>query len=82
MRVNTTGAHFAFGPERDAHEAIWTRENYDVLTKILAALPVHWRFFVKTKIFEQMPTDEPAPSVHDALARVRALYPEVPDVAG
>jgi N-methylhydantoinase B len=47
-------AHFDFGPERDAFEAIWNRENYACLTALLARLPVHWRYFIKTKVFEAM----------------------------
>ena len=75
MRARQPNAHFHFGPEREAFEAVWTRENYDALTAILAALPVHWRFFVKTKIFEQMKT---ARAVRDAFAAVRSLYPQIP----
>jgi N-methylhydantoinase B len=70
--------HFAYGPEREAHEAIWTDAAYDTLTKLLAALPVHWRFFVKTKMFEAMgekPQDVPA-----VFAAIRQAYPEIPEV--
>jgi N-methylhydantoinase B len=76
MRVQQPVAHFHFGPEREAFEAVWTRENYAELTVILASLPVHWRFFAKTKIFEKMPA---ARSVLDAFALVRAAYPQIPD---
>ena len=31
---------------------MWTRENYETLTDILARLPVDWRFFVKHRVFE------------------------------
>jgi len=84
LRRRESGAHFDFGPEREAHEALWTRENYDALTAILLALPVHWRFFVKTKVFEVLPTQQPRgdnrPDVHAAFAAVREAYPEVPDI--
>jgi N-methylhydantoinase B len=71
--------HFAYGPERDAHEAVWTAEAYDVLTRLLAALPVHWRFFVKTKMFEAMAASAPKhPSVLSVFATVRQAYPEIP----
>ncbi len=76
MRARQSNAHFHFGPEREAFEVVWTRENYDALTAILSSLPVHWRFFVKTKIFERMKT---APAVRDAFAAVRSLYPQMPD---
>lgn len=52
MRAHQGNGHFDFGPEREAHERIWTREAYDVLTESLFGLPVHWRFFVKSRIFE------------------------------
>jgi len=84
IRRGESGAHFDFGPEREAHEALWMRENYDALTIILLALPVHWRFFVKTKVFEMLPGlkggGDNRPLVCDAFAAVRAAYPEVPDV--
>lgn len=78
-------AHFRFGPEREAFEAIWTRAQYDRLTAILAALPVHWRFFVKTKVFEAMRAATArgeAADVTRAFAVVREAYPHVPTGAG
>jgi N-methylhydantoinase B len=77
-RVHGKQPHFAFGPERDAHEAVWTAEAYAVLTKLLAALPVHWRFFVKTKMFESM-ADMPQ-GVAAVFAAIRQSYPEIPEV--
>ena len=68
-------AHFAYGPEREAHEAVWTEAVYAELTTILAAMPVHWRFFVKTKLFEFLPR---APSLAAAMITLRQAYPEVP----
>jgi N-methylhydantoinase B len=77
-----SGAHFDFGPERDAFETIWHRSSYDALTLILAQLPVHWRFFVKTKMFETMKElalqGKPSPS--RAFAVVKAAYPQIPKV--
>ncbi|MEJ1976421.1 MAG: hydantoinase B/oxoprolinase family protein [Acetobacteraceae bacterium] len=72
--------HFAYGPERDAHEAVWTRAAYETLTALLAALPVHWRFFVKTKMFEAMAdsaTGSEHPAVSTVFAAVRKNYPEI-----
>ncbi len=77
-RVHGKPPHFAFGPERDAHEAVWTAEAYAVLTKLLAALPVHWRFFVKTKMFESMA--EMPQGVAAVFAAIRQSYPEIPEV--
>jgi len=74
-------AHFDFGPERVAFEAVWSRQNYAALTEILASLPVHWRFFVKSKIFAAMrsaPAGCEPNRVHEALAAVRAAYPQIP----
>jgi N-methylhydantoinase B len=74
-RPTQPAPHFAFGPEREAHEAVWTPEIYRELTTILAAMPVHWRFFVKTKLFELLPR---AASLPEAMAALRLAYPEVP----
>ena len=77
-----TNAHFQFGPERDAFEAVWTRAQYDALTEVLAALPVHWRFFVKTKVFEAMRravAEGRAAEVPLALAEIRRAFPQIPD---
>ncbi len=78
MRTNAPQGHFAFGPEREAFERIWSLEAYDALTGILAALPVHWRFFVKTKIFAAVGLSEDGrEGVERAFASVLAEYPQV-----
>lgn len=77
--------HFHFGREREGYEARWTREAYDALTRILAGLPIHWRFFVKTEIFRRMDEGGGAQGVAEAFAKVRARFPETPapkDAAG
>lgn len=80
MRDAERGSQFDFGPERLAFEQLWTRENYDALTAILADLPVHWRFFVKTKLFERLPgnarraNENPVRSVYAALVEA---YPQI-----
>ena len=43
---------FGFNKHRIGYEKIWTRATYAELIRIVSALPVHWRFFVKSKIFE------------------------------
>jgi N-methylhydantoinase B len=81
LQARRPNGHFAFGPEREAFEAVWTRENYDALSEILAALPVHWRFFVKTKIFELMREKTHLSGelpVRRAFAAVRETYPQIP----
>ncbi len=79
LRKPGAAAHFAFGPERDAHDAVWTAEVYRDLTVLLAGLPVHWRFFVKGKLFALMPKPgEPAATVAELFAKVQAEYSDVP----
>lgn len=77
--------HFRFGPERDAFEAVWTAKQYDALTATLSALPIHWRFFVKTKVFSAMrdavARGETA-TVERAVAQVRRDFPQIPDTGG
>ncbi|MCQ4159527.1 hydantoinase B/oxoprolinase family protein [Roseomonas sp. GC11] len=70
-------AHFALGPERDAFEQVWDSAAYDALTAILAALPVHWRFFVKHRLFA-MRQEAPGLGVAEAYA---ALVAETPGLA-
>lgn len=70
--------HFHFGPEREQFEAQWTTAAYDRLTSILAALPIHWRFFAKTEIFRRMEGRRGPDGVEAALAAVCARFPEMP----
>ena len=82
MAALAHGTHFHFGPERDAFETVWDAGTYASLTRILGALPVHWRFFTKTKIFAAMRTGPTGqkPDVATAFASVRHDYPQVPDI--
>ena len=70
--------HFHFGPEREGYEAQWSDEAYDRLTIILAALPVHWRFFTKTEIFRRIGISVGAAGVDAAFAEVCKRFPELP----
>lgn len=70
--------HFHFGAERDGYEAVWTDENYDRLTAILMALPIHWRFFVKTEIFRVMNRQQPPQTVVQAFDLVCERFTQVP----
>lgn len=45
---------FDYGDARHQHEAIWTDANYTALTDVLASVPVHWRFFLKHRLFDDM----------------------------
>ncbi|MBR0680865.1 hydantoin utilization protein B [Roseomonas eburnea] len=71
------GAHFDFGPEREAHERVWTAEGYAAMTEIMTALPTHWRFFVKTRLFAMLkdPAADSAAAVRHAFGRLREDYP-------
>ncbi len=82
MAAQATGHFFDFGPERDQFEKTWSPAAYDELTRILAALPIHWRFFVKGKVFELIgETDGPSGPVRvrSAFAAARARFPAIPE---
>lgn len=70
--------HFHFGPEREGYERQWTPDAYAFLTRTLAGLPIHWRFFAKTEIFSRMAGRDGAGGVEAALAEVYARFPEMP----
>ena len=44
MRALPNGHHFDLGPGRDAFEAVMSEKRYDALTRLLAGVPVSWRF--------------------------------------
>ncbi|MDL2405799.1 hydantoinase B/oxoprolinase family protein [Rhizobium calliandrae] len=71
-------AHFHYGPEREGYEAQWTPGAYDLLTEILAGLPIHWRFFTKTEIFRRMKGRVGPDGVAAALSDVSARFKEMP----
>ena len=68
-------AEFGHGPGRMAFETIWTRARYEALTRILAAVPVTWRFFVKHQVFRAI-TSAPA-SETQGVADVYGAYDEL-----
>jgi N-methylhydantoinase B len=70
--------HFHFGPEREGYEAQWTAAAYARLTEILAALPVHWRFFAKTEIFRRIGARSGAEGVEAAFSEICARFPDLP----
>jgi N-methylhydantoinase B len=78
MRPAMPQGHFHFGPEREALEKVWTREAYAELGAILDALPFHWRFFVKGRLFAALQgpaADGSAASVRAAFEALRAATP-------
>ena len=68
---------FDFGPERDEFESIWTDENYETLSDLLAGLPVHWRFFMKHRLFEAVGDDPNGGSIRKRFEKIVAEYPEL-----
>ncbi len=73
---------FDFGPYRNAFEAKWTRERYAALTRLLAGVPVQWRYFIKHRIFEaldQQPDvkDGGAETIDRIFEDLRASWPEL-----
>ena len=54
LAANAKPGVFAFNDQREAYEREWTDANYAVLTEVLATLPVHWRHYIKKRIFAAM----------------------------
>lgn len=80
------GPQTGYCANRIAYESVWTLARYAALTRILAGIPVIWRYYVKHAIFREI-GDIPAPhpddtaAVTEAFARLRARFPELPEVA-
>ncbi|MFM9848304.1 MAG: hydantoinase B/oxoprolinase family protein [Hyphomicrobiaceae bacterium] len=75
---------FDYGATRDAHEAIWTEKNYAALTELLAAQSVHWRFYLKHRVFDAVAAlpDSERKGDGSEVARVFAkLIEEFPQLA-
>ena len=61
LAANAKPGVFAFNAQREAYEREWTSANYDALTEVLATLPVHWRHYMKKRIFaalEEVPAHQ------------------------
>ncbi|MBT5263676.1 MAG: hydantoin utilization protein B [Rhodospirillaceae bacterium] len=77
------GAFYDYGSGRDAFEVVWTEANYAAMTELLAELPVHWRFFVKHRVFEAIEAlDDDAlkgdgSEIRTVFADVIARYPQL-----
>lgn len=70
--------HFDLGPERRAFEARFTDAFYAAMTEWLAAMPVHWRFFGKGRLFETMRAEARPIPFATAVAALRQKYPQAP----
>ncbi|MCC6468323.1 MAG: hydantoinase B/oxoprolinase family protein [Alphaproteobacteria bacterium] len=53
-------AHFNFNASRIEYERTWTDANYAVLGELLGTMPVHWRHFLKRRVFEEVAALPPA----------------------
>jgi N-methylhydantoinase B len=80
--VPVSWGHFDIGAARRAHEAKWTPERYDALTRILADVPVNWRFYLKHRFFAAMDADPQglAPGAAAVYALYESLRREFPDL--
>ena len=66
-------AFYDYGAGRDEFEQVWTEANYAALTELLQALPVHWRFFVKHRVFEAVEKLDAAVRKGDG-SEIRAVF--------
>ena len=78
---------YDFGPERNAFEALWTEDNYRDLTELLEGMPVHWRFFLKHRMFEAVADDTdieagPMLSIRERFEKMVSEYPELSNSLG
>ncbi len=76
---------FDYGHARNTFELVWTKENYDHLTALLMDIPVHWRFFVKHRIFELMgnkPEVTAAKSVYLCYQQILNEFPQLRQITG
>jgi N-methylhydantoinase B len=66
-------AHFNYNDNRIAYEKVWTAKNYAAMGELLQTLPVHWRHFIKRKIFAEI--DElPASGRRGDGSEIRAAF--------
>lgn len=80
LRTTHTPRHdlYDLGPERRAHETIWTPDVYAEMNRAMAAIPLHWRAFLKTALFDAMgttPAPDPVAKLRTALATLAAQHP-------
>ncbi|GJD53020.1 hypothetical protein OPKNFCMD_5790 [Methylobacterium crusticola] len=87
MARGRSAPEFGHGPGRRAFERVWTQERYDALTRILALVPVTWRFFVKHQLFaalkdREAPLGGGAPDVEAAYEALRGRFGDLPGLPG
>jgi N-methylhydantoinase B len=88
LRAGDRGCHghFDYGPGRSRFESIWTKARYDAMTRIMAAIPVSWRHFVKHQMFAALagtppPQDGGAPDIDAIYAQLSERYADLPTPA-
>jgi N-methylhydantoinase B len=59
---------------RMEYEKVWTKKNYDVLTKCLSNLPITWRFYAKHRIFAEIEKWDPSDSQRLNGVAIEATY--------
>jgi N-methylhydantoinase B len=72
-KPRTPRAFQEFGPERLAHETVWTQAAYARMGEAMAAIPLHWRAFLKKALFEAMGTTP----VADPVGRIEVALEEL-----
>lgn len=76
------------GPNRAAHEALWTPARYAALVQCLAGTPIRWRHFLKHQMAERLAALEPVARgegeavVRELFARLVGEYPALVQAAG
>ncbi|MCC7274085.1 MAG: hydantoinase B/oxoprolinase family protein [Alphaproteobacteria bacterium] len=75
---------FQYNAARVEYEKLWTAANYDALTGLLQRLPVHWRYFVKRRVFERidrMPAAERRGDGSEVRRAFHVVVGEFPELA-
>ncbi len=74
----TQGGLFRHGEGRVAFESVWSLDRYDALHRVLAEVPVTWRFFVKQRIFGALRSPGDAFDVFEEYQTLRGQFPDLP----
>lgn len=78
-RGRPDGADFGFGPNRTAHETLWTDERYRALTLCLQRAPIRWRFFLKHRMFDKLEARATRGEAAGGAELVHTLFAELLD---
>lgn len=77
-RRGINSALFDYGAYRAQHESVWTQANYQALTELLAQQPVHWRFYLKHRVFDAIAALAPEERNGDG-SEVRRVFVRIID---